>query len=66
MDGRISKGGEEKGDGELRGRRTFYQSCLEVWWPDSFALSLEGLPALPATDNSVDSVSGPVVTRQGI
>lgn len=57
---------ERKVKGRLGGGRTFYESSLEVWRPDSFALPLEGLPALPATDNGIDSVSGPVVARQGI
>jgi hypothetical protein len=48
------------------GWRTFYQSGLEVRRPDSLALSLEGLPALPAADYGVDCVSCPVVAREGI
>jgi hypothetical protein len=51
------------GEGEWR---TFDESCLEVRRPDSLALSLKGLPALPATDNSVDSISGPIVACQRI
>jgi hypothetical protein len=66
-DGMLSKGGEGEREREARGgRRTFYESSLEVWRPDGFALSLEGLPALPATDNGIDSVSCPIITRQGI
>ena len=51
---------------ERRGRRTFYEGSLEVWGPNGFALSLESLPALPAADNGVDSVSCPVIARKGI
>jgi hypothetical protein len=58
-------GGKEREGGEW-GWRTFYQSGLEVRRPDSLALSLECLPALPAADNGIDCVSGPVVARQGI
>jgi hypothetical protein len=46
--------------------RTFYQSCLEVRRPDGLALSLEGLPTLPAADDGVDGVSGPIIAGQGI
>ena len=46
--------------------RTFYESGLEVRGPDSLALSFESLPTLPAADNGIDGVSGPVVARQGI
>jgi hypothetical protein len=51
---------------EGRSRRTFYEGSLEVWRPNSFTLSFEGLPALPAADDSVDGVSCPVIARKGI
>ena len=47
-------------------RRTFYQGSLEVRRPDGFALSLEGLPALPTTDDSVDRITSPVIAGKGI
>ena len=47
-------------------RRTFYQGSLEVRRPDGLALSLEGLPALPTTDDGVDSITSPVIAGKGI
>jgi len=47
-------------------RRTFYQGSLEVRRPDGLTLSLEGLPALPTTDDGVDRITSPVITGKGI
>lgn len=55
-----------KWEREGRSWRTFYEGSLEVGRPNCFTLSLEGLPALPATDDGVDCVPCPVVAREGI
>jgi hypothetical protein len=57
--------------GRTRSLRTilvecFYEGSLEVRRPNSFALSLECLPTLPAADDGVDSVSCSIVARKGI
>ena len=63
--GEWVSGGKDWGEGE-REWRTFYESGLEVRRPDSLALSLEGLPALPAADNGIDGISSPVVAGKWI